>query len=131
MIPLPAGRPTVFTCQRATPGCGRGAYAPDSDRIPRLGARQVIWDDKFRKCSKVPSRFVLTRLEKEGLKPAGDADKQRLIRRVALDLMRAEGLTGEQIKRSPSARSFGIRDGHGLFALWPIAVAAITAALKR
>jgi len=31
-------------------------------------------------------RFVLARLEKEGLKPAPEADKQRLIRRVALDL---------------------------------------------
>src|SRR6185369_7161989 len=31
-------------------------------------------------------RFVLARLEKEGLKPAPEADKQRLIRRVTLDL---------------------------------------------
>jgi radical SAM protein len=35
-------------------------------------------------------------------------------RRVALDRMRAEGLTGEQFKRSAAARSFGIRDGHGI-----------------
>jgi radical SAM protein len=35
-------------------------------------------------------------------------------RRVALEHMRAEGLTGEQIKRQPSARGFGIRDGHGI-----------------
>lgn len=35
-------------------------------------------------------------------------------RRVAIDEMRAEGMTGEQIKRSPAARSFGIRDGHGI-----------------
>ncbi len=35
-------------------------------------------------------------------------------RRVALDRMRAEGMTGEQIKRSPASRSFGIRDGHGI-----------------
>src|SRR5712691_8006616 len=31
-------------------------------------------------------RFVLARLEKEGLKPSPEADKQRLIRRVTLDL---------------------------------------------
>ncbi len=35
-------------------------------------------------------------------------------RRVALEQMRAEGMTGEQIKRSPAFRSFGIRDGHGI-----------------
>ena len=35
-------------------------------------------------------------------------------RRVALLKMRAEGLTGEQIKRSPAFRGFGIRDGHGI-----------------
>ena len=35
-------------------------------------------------------------------------------RRVALEHMRAEGLTGEQIKRSSAFRSFGIRDGHGI-----------------
>lgn len=35
-------------------------------------------------------------------------------RRVALERMRAEGLTGEQIKRSPTYRGFGIRDGHGI-----------------
>ena len=35
-------------------------------------------------------------------------------RRVALDQMRGEGLTGEQIKRNPAARGFGIRDGHGI-----------------
>jgi AdoMet-dependent heme synthase len=28
--------------------------------------------------------------------------------------MRVEGLTGEQIKRSPATRGFGIRDGHGI-----------------
>lgn len=35
-------------------------------------------------------------------------------RRVALTQMRGEGMTGEQIKRSPAARGFGIRDGHGI-----------------
>jgi AdoMet-dependent heme synthase len=35
-------------------------------------------------------------------------------RRVVLQQMRAEGLTGEQIKRSSAARGFGIRDGHGI-----------------
>jgi radical SAM protein len=35
-------------------------------------------------------------------------------RRVALERMRADGMTGEQIKRSNASRSFGIRDGHGI-----------------
>jgi radical SAM protein len=35
-------------------------------------------------------------------------------RRVAVQRMRAEGLTGEQIARSSTARSFGIRDGNGV-----------------
>ena len=35
-------------------------------------------------------------------------------RRVALEHMREEGMTGEQIKRSGQYRSFGIRDGHGI-----------------
>ncbi|MBZ5611116.1 MAG: TIGR04053 family radical SAM/SPASM domain-containing protein [Acidobacteriia bacterium] len=35
-------------------------------------------------------------------------------RRVALERMRAEGMTGEQIKRSGAYRGFGIRDGHGI-----------------
>ncbi|MBI2819266.1 MAG: TIGR04053 family radical SAM/SPASM domain-containing protein [Acidobacteria bacterium] len=35
-------------------------------------------------------------------------------RRVALERMRAEGLSGEQIKKSGTYRSFGIRDGHGI-----------------
>ena len=35
-------------------------------------------------------------------------------RRVALERMRAAGLTGEQIKRSGAYRGFGIRDGHGI-----------------
>jgi AdoMet-dependent heme synthase len=35
-------------------------------------------------------------------------------RRVALERMRASGLTGEQIKRSGAYRGFGIRDGHGI-----------------
>ncbi|HTR34757.1 MAG TPA: TIGR04053 family radical SAM/SPASM domain-containing protein [Bryobacteraceae bacterium] len=35
-------------------------------------------------------------------------------RRVALDHMRAEGLTGDQIKRTGAGRGFGIRDGHGI-----------------
>jgi radical SAM protein len=35
-------------------------------------------------------------------------------RRVALERMREEGITGEQIKRSGTARGFGIRDGHGI-----------------
>ena len=37
-----------------------------------------------------------------------------LYRRVALDKMRAEGMTGEQIKRTGAYRGFGIRDGHGV-----------------
>lgn len=35
-------------------------------------------------------------------------------RRVALERMRREGLTGEQIKQSAIHRGFGIRDGHGI-----------------
>ena len=35
-------------------------------------------------------------------------------RRVAIERMREEGLGGDQIKRSPAFRSFGIRDGHGI-----------------
>ena len=35
-------------------------------------------------------------------------------RRFALERLRAEGLTGEQVKSSGVARSFGIRDGHGI-----------------
>ncbi len=35
-------------------------------------------------------------------------------RRVALDRMRAEGLTGDQVKRTGAGRGFGIRDGHGI-----------------
>ncbi len=35
-------------------------------------------------------------------------------RRVALERMRAEGMTGDQIKRSGAYRGFGIRDGHGI-----------------
>ena len=35
-------------------------------------------------------------------------------RRVALQRMQAEGLSGQEIKRSPTGRSFGIRDGHGI-----------------
>jgi len=35
-------------------------------------------------------------------------------RRVALERMRDEGLTGDQIKRSGAYRGFGIRDGHGI-----------------
>jgi AdoMet-dependent heme synthase len=35
-------------------------------------------------------------------------------RRVALLRMREEGLTGEQIKKSPGYRGFGIRDGNGI-----------------
>lgn len=35
-------------------------------------------------------------------------------RRVALDKMRGEGMTGDQIKRSGAYRGFGIRDGHGI-----------------
>jgi AdoMet-dependent heme synthase len=35
-------------------------------------------------------------------------------RRVALQRMRAEGLSGEEIKRSTASRSFGIRDGNGI-----------------
>lgn len=35
-------------------------------------------------------------------------------RRVALDMMRAQGLAGDQIKRNPASRGFGIRDGNGI-----------------
>jgi radical SAM protein len=35
-------------------------------------------------------------------------------RRFALEKMRSEGMTGEQIKHSGAYRSFGIRDGHGI-----------------
>ncbi len=35
-------------------------------------------------------------------------------RRVALLRMREQGMTGEQIKRSPGYRGFGIRDGNGI-----------------
>ncbi len=35
-------------------------------------------------------------------------------RRVAIQRMHALGLTGEEIKRSTAARSFGIRDGNGI-----------------
>jgi AdoMet-dependent heme synthase len=35
-------------------------------------------------------------------------------RRVALERMRAQGLSGEEIKRSGTYRSFEIRDGHGI-----------------
>ena len=35
-------------------------------------------------------------------------------RRVALDLMRAEGLAPAEIKQTPAYRGFGIRDGHGI-----------------
>ncbi|MDX1981039.1 MAG: TIGR04053 family radical SAM/SPASM domain-containing protein [Bryobacteraceae bacterium] len=35
-------------------------------------------------------------------------------RRVALEHMKEEGMTGEQIRRTPLARGFGIRDGHGI-----------------
>ena len=35
-------------------------------------------------------------------------------RRIAIEEMRGEGLTGEAIKRSPAARGFRIRDGNGV-----------------
>lgn len=35
-------------------------------------------------------------------------------RRVAVEQMRADGMTGEQIRHTPAYRSFGIRDGHGI-----------------
>lgn len=35
-------------------------------------------------------------------------------RRVALEHMKEEGMTGEQIRRTGLARGFGIRDGHGI-----------------
>lgn len=35
-------------------------------------------------------------------------------RRVVLERMRAEGMTGEQIRQSGTTRSYGIRDGHGI-----------------
>jgi radical SAM protein len=35
-------------------------------------------------------------------------------RRVALQKMREEGMTGDQIRKSGATRSYGIRDGHGV-----------------
>jgi radical SAM protein len=35
-------------------------------------------------------------------------------RRVAMEVMREDGLTPEEIRRSRTARSFGVRDGHGI-----------------
>lgn len=35
-------------------------------------------------------------------------------RRVAIEMMRGQGRTGEQIRKSSTARSFGIRDGNGV-----------------
>jgi radical SAM protein with 4Fe4S-binding SPASM domain len=35
-------------------------------------------------------------------------------RRVALERMRAEGMTGAQIRQTGATRSYGIRDGHGV-----------------
>jgi len=35
-------------------------------------------------------------------------------RRVAIEQMKADGMSGEQIRRSPAYRAFGIRDGHGI-----------------
>jgi radical SAM protein with 4Fe4S-binding SPASM domain len=35
-------------------------------------------------------------------------------RRVAIQRMRNEGLHGEDVKRNPISRGFGIRDGHGI-----------------
>ena len=35
-------------------------------------------------------------------------------RRVAIERMRAEGLTGDEMKRNSAFRGFGIRDGHGI-----------------
>jgi radical SAM protein len=35
-------------------------------------------------------------------------------RRVALNRMRAEGMAGDEIKKSPAFRGFGIRDGNGI-----------------
>ena len=35
-------------------------------------------------------------------------------RRIALEKMRSEGMTGDEIKQSMAYRSFGIRDGHGV-----------------
>lgn len=35
-------------------------------------------------------------------------------RRVATEVMREEGLSPQEIRRSPTARSFGVRDGHGI-----------------
>ncbi|MCB2411596.1 TIGR04053 family radical SAM/SPASM domain-containing protein [Demequina sp. TTPB684] len=35
-------------------------------------------------------------------------------RRVAIEVMREEGLTPEEIRHSSTARSFGVRDGHGI-----------------
>lgn len=46
-------------------------------------------------------------------------------RRVALERMHAEGLTGEQIKRSAASRSFGIRDGHGIMFVPTPAISAL------
>lgn len=35
-------------------------------------------------------------------------------RRVATEVMRADGLTPEEVRRTGTARSFGVRDGHGI-----------------
>ncbi len=35
-------------------------------------------------------------------------------RRVALEIMKSEGMTADEIRRSGTYRSFGIRDGHGI-----------------
>jgi AdoMet-dependent heme synthase len=53
-------------------------------------------------------------------------------RRVALNKMREEGLTGEQIKMSPGYRGFGVRDGNGIMFvshtgdIWPAGFLPLT-----
>jgi hypothetical protein len=47
----------------------------------------VLRDRQARDWARTPvDRFILARLEREGLKPAPEADRERLIRRVTLDL---------------------------------------------
>jgi hypothetical protein len=53
--------------------------APTRPELPRVG--DPAW------CKTPVDRFVLARLEKEGLKPAPEADKVALIRRLSLDLI--------------------------------------------
>jgi hypothetical protein len=53
---------------------------------PRKPAVPEIRNPKFEIRNEI-DRFILARLEKEGLKPSPEADKERLLRRVTLDLI--------------------------------------------